>query len=153
MTSSVTRCFLFAVLWTGFPAAESSAQQRQGTRIIDVETDEPSNDLVVKVSGKGTVWVGLTIYPGREIDLDPVRIWPELPGIAIARFSRAELAAHLSESNLQGGFNYVVALWRERISLAACRSRYGKDSEQCARAERNGFQLEGRLDEREGKYP
>ena len=153
MTTSVTRCLVLAALLASFFAVDSSAQERQGTRIIGVDTDGLPNDLIVKVSGEGIAWVGLTIYADREIDLDPVRIWPEHPGIAIARFSKAQLAAHLSESNLHGGFNYVTALWRERISLVTCRSRYGRDSEQCARAERNGFQLEGRLDEREGKYP
>ncbi len=149
----MTRCFVLAVLLASFLATDSPAQERQGTRIIEVETDGLSNDLIVKVSGVGTVWVGLTIYPGREIELDPVRIWPEHPGIAIARFSGVELAPHLGERVLHGGFNYVAALWRERISLATCRRRYGKESQHCARAEQNGFQLEGRLDEREGKYP
>ena len=76
MTSSVTRRFLLAVVLASFLAVDVSAQKRQGTRIIDVETDRLSSDLIVKVSGAGTAWVGLTIYPGREINLDPVRIWP-----------------------------------------------------------------------------
>ncbi len=149
----MTRCFVLAVLLASCLAVDSSAQKRQGTKIIRVETDGLSNDLIVMVSGEGTVLVGLTIYPGREIDLDPVRIWPEHPGIAIARFSGVELARHLADRVLHGGFNYVAAVWRERISLRTCRRRYGRDSEQCARAERNGFQMEGRLDEWEGRYP
>ncbi len=153
MTNSVTRCFLLGVVLASFLAVDVSAQKRQGTRIIDVGTDRLSNDLVVKVSGAGTAWVGLTIYRGREIDLDPVRIWPEHAGITIARFSGVELSAHPADRALHGGFDYVVALWREKISLGTCRRRYGEDSEQCARAEQNGFQMEGRLDEWEGRYP
>ena len=109
--------------------------------------------LIVKVSGAGTAWVGLTLYPGREINLDPVRIWPEQAGITITRFSGVELSAHLADPVLYGGFNYAATLWRERISLGTCRRRYGEDSELCARAEQNGFQMEGRLDQWEGRYP
>ena len=153
MTSSVTRCFLLAVVLAGFLAVDVSAQKRQGTRIIDVETDRLSNDLIVKVSGAGTAWVGLTIYPGREINLDPVRIWPEQAGITITRFSGVELSAHLADPVLYGGFNYAATLWREKISLGSCQRRYGEDSELCARAEQNRSQMEGRLDEWEGRYP
>ena len=153
MSSSVTRCFVVVVLLASSLAVDSSAQERRGTRIIGVETDRLSNDLIVKVSGRGTVWVGLTIDPGREIDLAPVRIWPEHPGIAIARFSGIELAAHLADRVPQEGFDYVVTLWRERISPRNCRRPFGRGSERCAPAERSGFRMEGRLDEWEGRYP
>ena len=154
MSSSVTRGFALTVLLASSLAVDSSAQERRGTRIIGVETERSSNHLIVKVSGRGTVLVGLTIYPGREIELDPVRIWPEHPGIAIARFSRAELAPHLPDSVPHRGFNYVVTLfWRGRITLQTCRRLYGEDAERCAEAERNGFQMEGRLDQWEGTYP
>ena len=47
------------------------------------------------------------------------------------------------------GHNNGLTLYK---SLRKCEKKYGKSSDDCKWAKRNGFQMEGRLDRRKGTY-
>lgn len=108
------------------------------------------NNIVVHIQGQGTLWVGCTVYPpGGEVELPAVRV----SGSSTVKFNVQAVMANYPMAIAQGGrLHYVVALWQEKINLAQCERKYGKNSPNCQWARANGYQMEGRLDQREGDY-
>jgi hypothetical protein len=117
-------------------------------RFTKVDDDGNMGYLVVEVSGRGTLWVGCTVFPAGfgkyEVDLDAKKVTNG--GTVKFNFLPKMRAGNTA-------LDYVVALWEDKISLRKCEKIYGKNSERCkwARGEM-GYQMEGRLDRRQGTY-
>ncbi|MBZ0271358.1 hypothetical protein K8I61_04935 [bacterium] len=123
-----------------------------GARIKNV-IDDPSKtmgDIIVEIEGTGSYWVGCTVFPvGRgkyEVDLDAQKV--SAPGTV--KFPAVSKAGGFNTLT-GGGLDYTVALWQDKISLKECEKKYGANSDSCQWAKSNGYQMEGRLDSREGK--
>lgn len=127
-------------IFTGIVSGDSG-------RITSLADDGNSRYIVVKVRGEGTLWVVCTVYPAGhgkyKVDLEPV----EVRDSGDAKFN---LLSKISSGKTS--IDYVVSLWEDKINLQKCEKKYGKDSDNCKRARRNGYQMEGRLDRREGTY-
>ena len=112
-----------------------------------VDDDGNMGYLAVKVRGSGTFWVGCTVFPAGfgkyEVDLDAKKV----KGGGIVKFN---ILPHMRTG--KRSLDYVVALWKDKISLRKCEKKYGKNSERCKWARKNGYQMEGRLDRRQGTY-
>jgi len=117
------------------------------SRIVQVDDDGNMGYILVKVSGSGTLWVGCTVYPAGfgkyEVNLDAQKI----KGNGVAKFY---VLPRMRPS--ESGLDYVVALWEDKISLRECEKKYGKGSERCRWARSIGYQMEGRLDRKQGSY-
>ncbi|MFC1840732.1 hypothetical protein ACFL1N_14210 [Thermodesulfobacteriota bacterium] len=133
---------LFSFIFTSGPSAGNG-------RITNVDDDGNMGNIIVEVRGSGTLWVGCTIYPnGRGKyykDLEAKKV----KGGGKVSFN---VLPHMSYSRGSTSLEYVVALWEGKISLRKCEKKYGKNSDECISARRNGYQMEGRLDRREGTY-
>ena len=116
-------------------------------RIFEVNNDENMSNIIVKVHGNGTFWVGCTVFPSGfgkyGVDLDAQKVrggsavkFKVLPGVDIG------------ESRL----DYVVGLWEDKIDLRECERKYGKGSHRCQWARKNGYQMEGLLDRKQGTF-
>ncbi len=116
-------------------------------RIVSVDDDGNGGYIIVKVRGEGTLWVGCTVYPAGhgkyEVDLKPVKV----RGSDEAKFNVLPRMDFSKRS-----LDYVVALWEDKISLRKCKKKYGKGSDRCRWARKNGYQMEGRLDRKQGSY-
>jgi hypothetical protein len=141
----LNRSFFYTILiiftiFTGIASGESG-------RITNLDDEGNSRYIVVKVRGEGTLWVSCAVYPAGhgkyEVDLEPV----EVHDSGEAKFNL------LSKISLgKTSIDYVVELWEDKIGLRKCEKKYGKDSENCKWAIKNGYKMEGRLDRREGTY-
>jgi len=117
--------------------------------ITNIEDSGTMFKLIVSIRGKSTLWVGCTVYPPGyppERDLKPKKI----KGSGTVTFNLAPFMAN-ADVIMQGYLDYTVALWENKISLRKCEKKYGKGSERCQWAIKNGYQMEGRLDRRQGK--
>jgi len=119
------------------------------SRIIKVE-DSDLYTIIVRGFASEKLWIGCTVNPDThsETDLKPQQV-PQ--GEFTVKFN---LSTGSVSSLMQGNTSvpYVVALWKERISLRECEKRYGKGSKQCKWARKNKYQLEDRIDRYTGRY-
>lgn len=132
--------FCFSFVFPTFSLAGSG-------RIVQIDDKGNAGSIIVTVSGSGTLWVGCTVYAsgrgGWGSDLDTQKV----KGSGEVRFN---VSHKLSPSKQR--LDYVIALWEKKISLRECEKKYGKGSDNCKWARRNGYQMENRLDRREGAY-
>ena len=117
-------------------------------RIIKVDDEGNGGYLVVDVRANKTVWVGCTVYPqgrgGYEQNLKPIEV---KKGYGKAKFN---VLPRMDFTKRR--LDYVVVLWEKKISLRKCEKKYGKGSSDCRWARSMGYQMDGRLDRREGSY-
>ena len=116
-------------------------------RITNIDDSGNMGNIIVTIRGEGTLWVGCTVYPAGhgkyEVNLDAKKI----RGSGKVKFMVMP-RVRTGETDL----DYIVALWEDKISLRKCEKKYGKGSERCKWARVKGYQMEGRLDRREGTY-
>ena len=103
-------------------------------------------NLIVEVQGSGTVWIGCTVHKYGEKDLKPQKM--SAPGVVKFDFSEW----YADPSTIMDGVKYTVAVWQDKISKRECYKKYGDGSEKCRWAEKNGYQMEGRLDSQTGNF-
>ena len=119
----------------------------KSARIINIDDSGNMGYLIVTVRGEGTIWVGCTVYPAGqgmyEVNLDAIKV----RGSDKVKFM---VMPHVRTGKTD--LDYIVALWEDKISLRECERKYGKGSENCKWAKSKGYQMEGRLDRREGTY-
>ena len=103
--------------------------------------------LIVNIRGEGTLWVGCTVYPSglknKGVDFKPVEVKGD---------SEAKINVFSEMNSYDERLEYVVTLWKDKISLKECEKKHGKGSKHCEGARRNGFQMEGPLDRKQGIY-
>ncbi|MDY6990441.1 MAG: hypothetical protein SWQ30_20560 [Thermodesulfobacteriota bacterium] len=124
----------------------SIAFGQDGT-IGEIGDDGNMGYLIVDIRGEGTLWVCCTVYPSgygnREVDLEPVKVKGD---------SQAKFDVFSKMNVADERLDYVVALWKDKINLQECEKKYGKDSNRCQGARKNGFQMESPLDQKRGTY-
>lgn len=130
--------FLFLMSQNGFS---------QGT----INRVNKSNGYKISVKGSASkdLWLGCTVNPDtyNETNLTPIRI---SKGNFTVQFDLYKgMASNLRQAN--NTIPFVVALWEERINLRECEKKYGKGSDNCKWAKREGYQLEGRVFRKTGE--
>ena len=140
----IRTCYIYTLfllfLFPGLSAAGSGS-------FTKIDDEGNMGYLIVEVRGSGTFWVGCTVFPAGfgkyEVDLDAKKV----KGGESVKFN---VLSQMRTGNTS--LDYVVALWEDKISLKKCEKKYGKNSERCKWARKNGYQMEGRLDRRQGTY-